>query len=199
MWSEGPQRIFFRGVLHSTKNSAHLIAGGVSIEVLTASAVPSTDAKLKQARASTIAALGGPVTKVVQLMGTQEEGYILNAVLSGGESSASLAVKKPAVDFSKIVRAINKNRAMLESIPGVISVRPGFLFKNGWITKTPAIVVTVAPSRGLAAAKVDRARIPAEMPGNSGRCDNRDTCRAGAFCIDKIRGAVRAGDCLRPD
>ncbi|BDZ50051.1 hypothetical protein GCM10025867_22920 [Frondihabitans sucicola] len=37
---------------------------------------------------------------------------------------------------------IERNAALL-AVPGVLSVRPGFLFRDGWITREPALVVTV--------------------------------------------------------
>lgn len=49
-------------------------------------------------------------------------------------------------DIGSLIRA---HEAEL-TVPGVISVRPGFAFLHGWITETPAIVVTVSqPTSGL--------------------------------------------------
>ena len=63
----------------------------------------------------------------------------------------------------EIPTVINANRAKLMK-PGVLSVRPGFKFTNGWITHTPAIVATVKKKKAadqLSAADV----LPTEVDG----------------------------------
>ncbi|AMM20478.1 hypothetical protein AX769_10370 [Frondihabitans sp. PAMC 28766] len=47
-----------------------------------------------------------------------------------------------AADFSSISDLIRAHQTEL-ALPGVLSVRPGYAFHEGWITDTPAVVVTV--------------------------------------------------------
>ena len=51
--------------------------------------------------------------------------------------------------------AVERNRKRLLKYPNVLDVRPGFKFRDGWITDEPAIVVTVAK-------KVPRDQLDAE-------------------------------------
>ncbi len=49
--------------------------------------------------------------------------------------------------FGAVLAAIRSNGPELEKLPGVIRVRPGFLFQDGWITRQPAVVVVVDPRK----------------------------------------------------
>jgi hypothetical protein len=46
-------------------------------------------------------------------------------------------------NFDSVRRAIATHGAGLRAVPGVIGVRPGFRFHQGWITDEPAVVITV--------------------------------------------------------
>lgn len=58
------------------------------------------------------------------------------------QNSASLQ-QALRVAFSAAQSTANRHRAALLKVPNVIDVRPGYKFTGGWITHTPAIVVTV--------------------------------------------------------
>ena len=45
--------------------------------------------------------------------------------------------------FKAVRLAITEHAAGLRMFPGVVNVRPGYRFKDGWITDLPAVVVTV--------------------------------------------------------
>ena len=47
------------------------------------------------------------------------------------------------VAFGAARSAAERHRAELTADPNVIDVRPGYKFQGGWITDTPAVVVTV--------------------------------------------------------
>ena len=66
--------------------------------------------------------------------------------------------------FAGIRSAIKRHGERLLAIPNVIEVRPGFKFKEGWITNQPAIVVTVLRKVSPGELK-PRERIPAEIDG----------------------------------
>lgn len=62
--------------------------------------------------------------------------------------------QQPDTSLQNVWKAIDENRDALQR-PGVLSVEPGRLFENGWITLTPAIVVTVARKIPRAALALD--------------------------------------------
>ena len=47
--------------------------------------------------------------------------------------------------FDKVKEAIRANIDELRQLEGVVAIRPGFLFQDGWITNQPAIVLAVDP------------------------------------------------------
>jgi hypothetical protein len=49
--------------------------------------------------------------------------------------------------FAAIKRAIDADGDRLRRVPGVIAVRPGFRYQDGWTTGEPAVVVTVAEKK----------------------------------------------------
>src|SRR5262245_42910895 len=68
------------------------------------------------------------------------------APTSSRRNTSSFSPSKGAVrgnKFKKVVSAIKRNGNILLAIPGVISIRPGYRFKNGWLTAEPAVVVGV--------------------------------------------------------
>jgi hypothetical protein len=85
-----------------------------------------------------------------------------NTSLSKGETHIMpKAAKKKA--GSKTTRYLAINEADIDKViqdnldafkkPGVLTVRPGYKIKNGWITNRPAIVVTVRKKRARLSAK----------------------------------------------
>lgn len=65
--------------------------------------------------------------------------------------------------FDAVRKAIDDHGDELRAIPGVVGVRPGYKFQDGWITDEPAVVVTVEPGSGL-----DRTRGAAGIPDDYG-------------------------------
>jgi hypothetical protein len=49
--------------------------------------------------------------------------------------------------LAKVQEVIDRNRDELLGYPGVVDVRPGYRFRNGWITDEPAIVAAVSEKR----------------------------------------------------
>jgi hypothetical protein len=59
------------------------------------------------------------------------------------------------------IEAAARYRASLEAIPGVVSVRAGYKFERGRITKTPAIVISIA--RGADVSRLPRIDFPHDV------------------------------------
>lgn len=154
-----PAQGISRGVLQVTANGAWLVSGTDRIEILIASAAPANQAALDQARTRTVEQYKQCDGEVVALRGRRDENYLLaSARLNRCQhtpkgAGAKAPARRPGPDFAAVVSALEKQRQMLLAIPGVLSARPGYLFQNGWITKEPAIVVTVRRRPGQAAAE----------------------------------------------
>src|SRR5206468_1680327 len=69
--------------------------------------------------------------------------------------------KSLAKAFADVRQAIERNKAKLQNA-NILSVRPGFQFRDGWITRTPAIVVTV---KRKTAAVVAQLKLPSQLGG----------------------------------
>lgn len=82
-----------------------------------------------------------------------------------------------AGDLAPAIEAARANEAALLRLPGVVAVRAGYRFVDGWITKTPAVVVAV-----------DRLPADASIPGE---VDGVVTDAVVADPLDRLR---RAGD-----
>src|SRR5262249_36118439 len=67
------------------------------------------------------------------------------------------------VAFAAAQAVCERYRARLMKYPNVIDVRPGYKFKNGWITSIPSVVVTVL-RKDPAEALGDNV-LPAELDG----------------------------------
>src|SRR5216683_4117549 len=146
------------GFLARTGKRTLLSIGGLSIEVLTTDTVPHSDAELEQARKKTESDLAEVMGQSVQLRGIQSNGYLLSAKPAPKLGPMPVKAKERA-RFEKIEQVLADNRQTLLAIPGVIGVRPGYRFKNGWITDEPCIVVIV--NQKLAASDVpSTVRIP---------------------------------------
>src|SRR5262245_6928355 len=68
-------------------------------------------------------------------------------ILSGTPLKVAGKLKRKNLpeELSRTVEIVQKNRAKLESIPGVVSVRAGYKFIDGKIRKIPCVVVGVLP------------------------------------------------------
>ncbi len=66
-----------------------------------------------------------------------------------------------AKDLSDVSAVIDQNMAALDK-PGVLSVRPGYKVRNGWLTSTPSVVVTVRHKQAQLPADE---LLPAEVGG----------------------------------
>src|SRR5216683_1972910 len=145
------------GFLARTGKRTLLSIGGLSSEVLTIDSVPHSDADLEQARKKTESDLGELTGQNVQLIGFQSDGFLLSA--KSTPKLGPLPVKaKERARFEKVEQVLADNRQTLLAIPGVIGVRAGYRFKNGWITDEPCIVAIVnqklAPSDVPSAARI---------------------------------------------
>jgi hypothetical protein len=78
---------------------------------------------------------------------------------SGGGSSAA----GDAQNFDPVNKAIKANLEELRGLDGVLAIRPGYKFEDGWITDKPAIVLAVDPEVLADPAKV--ASFPAAADG----------------------------------
>src|SRR6266404_7182793 len=153
-----PRFTIISGFLARTGKRTLLSIGGLSIEILTTDTVPHSDAELEQARKKTESDLSEVIGQNVQLRGFQSNGYLLSAKPVPKLGPTPVSAKERA-RFEKIEQVLADNRETLLAIPGVIGVRPGYRFKNGWITDEPCIVVIM--NQKLAASDVSSAaRIP---------------------------------------
>jgi hypothetical protein len=66
-----------------------------------------------------------------------------------GKVERSYAVAEWRRGFEDVIAAIRLHGQELLAIPGVLFVRPGFRFRNGQLTKEPAVVVSVASKKEL--------------------------------------------------
>jgi hypothetical protein len=148
-----------RGQVLKNADRIELKIDDVALELLDLNTVP-TGAALGRAERTTAAAFDRYVGRTVLLQGRQSGRFFVGAkvvealVLSEHTRSA----------FRKIEAVLADREAVLRAKPGVIAVRPGYRFRNGWITKEPCIVVTVLkklPRRAL--PKITR--IPPKIDG----------------------------------
>jgi phosphatidylserine/phosphatidylglycerophosphate/cardiolipin synthase-like enzyme len=133
------------------------------VEVLTSNTAPTNEASLQQAREKTSSQLSSWLGKTVRLRGYQSNGYLLSTMLARRVGSVPV---KPAelTRFQEIEQVIAKNRQKLLAYPGVMGVRPGYLFRGGWITDEPCIVVVV--NRKLEDNGIDSSvRLPESIDG----------------------------------
>jgi hypothetical protein len=74
---------------------------------------------------------------------------------SGGEANAR--------GFDDVKKAIQANLGELRGLEGVLAIRPGYKFEDGWVTDQPAIVLSVDPEVLADPAKV--ANLPTSADG----------------------------------
>jgi len=130
------------GLLASAGNRTTLSVGGLSVEVLTSNTLPANEADLEQARTATQAQFSSLTGTNVRLRGYQSGGYLL-----GAKALARLGTTPVKPEdrgrFQVVGDVLARNRQQLLAIPGVLGVRPGYRFKDGWITDEPCIVAIV--------------------------------------------------------
>lgn len=130
------------GYLTSTGDRTMVSIGGLSIEALTANAVPADSARLQEARKKTAADLRNFSGRNVRLRGYQSDGYLVDAKVLPRLSATPLKPEAQA-RFRVVGQVLERYRQQLLSIPGVVGVRAGYRFKDGWITDEPCIVAIV--------------------------------------------------------
>lgn len=122
------------------------------------------DGALTKARSQAVRGLQAYDGKVVVLRGRRQDGTLLVRNVSGYRPTAAATTALAADPFDEVRRVLDAHRASLLALPGVLAVRPGYLFDNGWITRRPAIVVNVRPEPG-AATTAARAVLPQQIDG----------------------------------
>lgn len=132
----------FHGVLTASGGALYLESGGIRVRV----------------EGDLPASAAGPS---VTLLGVQEDGVIRNARLAGNASGRIEAAG--AQELRRAAEVLERNRGLFERA-NVVSVRPGYKFRNGRITREPAIVVSVARKRDLSLLERDE-RLPESVDG----------------------------------
>jgi PLD-like domain len=154
----------FSGTIEHSGDATVLSAAGMKLELLVDEDVPISQAAIRKARLRTARRLRSSVNRSITLQGRQEGTFIV-AVVPIEPLRASSAVSLGAdPKFQKVQKAIAQHGAQLRAVPGVITVRPGYEFRNGWITDRPCIVVTVR--KKMETALLPRqARLPSSIGG----------------------------------
>jgi len=119
-----------------------LSIGGLSVEVLSTSVLPQDNAGLQRARQETASALAEAMDKTVHVRGIQSAGFLYSAKIVPNLGSTP-AKESDRSRFARVEQVLAANRQSLLAIPGVIGVRPGYRFRDGWITDEPCIVAVV--------------------------------------------------------
>src|SRR5262249_50351116 len=104
-------------------------------------AVPN-QAALEKARKDTQARFKSLVGTNVRLRGYQSGGYLLGAKALPGLGTTPVKPEERG-RFQVIGEVLERNRAQLLAIPGVLGARMGYRFKSGWSTDEPCIVAVV--------------------------------------------------------
>ena len=179
------------GLLASAGNRTTLSIGGLAVEVLTSNALPTNETGLDAARKSTQAQFRPLIGTNVRLRGYQSGGYLLGA--KAFPRLGTTPVKpEDRRRFQVIDDVLERNRQQLLAIPGVLGVRAGYRFKDGWITDEPCIVAIV--DQKLQPAAVPSAvRIP-------DRIENLDVDVAIATPVQQlVSQAMRQGRAIGVD
>lgn len=161
----------FQGTVHLRGGGARLDVGGLDVELFATgpSIVAANRTGERQRAASLFKAHDG---KSIGVIGTQAGAIIYGARpdvdTEKPAKTAGQTKREWGPAFAKIASAIQKKEvAALRKKPGVLGLRPGFRFKDGWITKEPVLVVTVARKTSAipAASKLPRsiAGIPIDV------------------------------------
>lgn len=84
-----------------------------------------------------------------------------SSVLAGIVSDASA----PAAALT-LAQAVERAKLVFKSVSGVLHIRPGWQFSDGWITDKPAIVVVVEEKKTTATLKKnDEPKLPTQLEG----------------------------------
>jgi hypothetical protein len=179
------------GLLASAGNRTSLSIGGLSVEVLTSNALPTNETGLKEARKSTQAQLRPLIGTNVSLRGYQSGGYLLGAKALPRLGTTPVKPEHRG-RFQLIGDVLERNRQQLLAIPGVLGVRAGYRFKDGWITDEPCIVAIVDQ-------KLQRAALPSAVRIPD-RIENVDVDVAIATPVQQlVSQAMRQGRAIGVD
>jgi hypothetical protein len=135
----------FTGEIKLDGNRVLLVAGGLEAEVL-ATPMPPDKAAREKARRQTFEQFRRYDGQAVSLSGMQLGEYIVGASLAAPSQRATLSRSDTPPDprFERVAEVIDKYGPRLRRrFPDIIAMRPGYRFKDGWITDEPAVVVTV--------------------------------------------------------
>lgn len=179
------------GLLASAGNRTVLSIGGLSVEVLISNALPASEADLDEVRKRTRAQFRSLIGTNVRLRGYQSGGYLLSAKALPRLGTTPVKPEDRG-RFQGITDVLERNRQRLLAIPGVLGVRAGYRFKDGWITDELCIVAIV--DQKLQAAAVPSAvRIP-------DRIENVDIDVANATPVQQlVAQAKRQGRAILVD
>ncbi|MBK8255897.1 MAG: hypothetical protein IPK82_24920 [Polyangiaceae bacterium] len=132
----------FRGRVVIQDGAAYLTSGGLRVEILPSDDVPHN---LESERRKAAKLFSTYHQKDVTVAGIQVGGYLLSAKVSGRVAPLVSEYKggTKREGFKRVSEAVRECEQDLLQNPNVISVKPGFKFKDGWITSQPAVVVTV--------------------------------------------------------
>lgn len=133
-------------------------AGGIELELLSSQSMPTAES-IEADRAGTAPLFRDVIGKVGRVHGRQEGGVLLDA-----RPIISQANPRLLDVFERIQQVIRQRGDELRSKPGVIALRPGYRFSNGWITDEPAIVAIVRRKQAPDALSDDE-MLPAEIDG----------------------------------
>ncbi len=133
----------FRGTVEQLRDATVLRAGGITLELLTEERVPGNQEELRKARARTAGSLRPSLNQSVLVQGRQEGSFIVATLVAEPLEPLSTPSVAEHPAFRRVQMAIARHGGELRAMPGVIAVRPGYRFRNGWITDQPCVVVTV--------------------------------------------------------
>jgi hypothetical protein len=150
------------GALAQEGERTLLLVGGLSLEVLSDPALPTTPSRLAEARRRTRDNFATLIGQHVLLRTLQIGGMLVSA--SALQMPGATPPSSQDAVFASINDIIARRSHELLGLPGVFSVRPGYRFRNGWITNEPCIVAMV--QRKISDADLPPAsRIPERLDG----------------------------------
>lgn len=126
------------GALAQEGERTLLLVGGLSLEVLSDPALPATPSRLAEARRRTRDTFATLIGQHV-LLRTRQIGGMLVFARALQIPGAAPPSSQDAV-FASINDIIARRSHELLGLPGVLAVRPGYRFRNGWISNEPCIV-----------------------------------------------------------
>jgi hypothetical protein len=137
-----------------------LFVGGLNLEVLSNPTLPTTPARLAEARRRTRDIFAKLIGQHVLLRARQNGGTLVSASVL--QIPGAPAPSPQDAVFASIKEIIARRSAELLGLPGVLAVRPAYRFRNGWITNEPCIVALV--QRKISDADLpDESRLPERL------------------------------------